>query len=983
MCLAAALAGSCGSTPPPPAISQINPAALCSLDASRSFSIQGSGFLKGEILPTVTFNDVKSVTPSVTVTASELGGCTDSQCTTLLVSVPSAQLPQGTYNLIIKNACEQETCLSTQIGPPAQVEVIGPPTLSAVTPPVICQGQGMLTLTGSGFHASAVVTVGGAKSTGFSVMNDGTTGVATFSGMLPVSMVNQTTLTAIPQDVSIENVAGCSASLASAVAITPGPSILFVDPPVVPANYSIQATVYGSSIASPVKGVQIAPNGSSNFTDVAITTDPQRPNRVLITLPGNLSAGSYDLRLNDQTTCSAMLPNAIRVVATPTLTVNTPSPSFGAFGANTAVSISGTGFVSTPRAYIAVNGGAAGVSASALRAVTFGSATALTAVVPTGISAGSYDLIIVNPNGSYGIRAAAFTVTQAAQPPPVVSSIAPSSVVVATNAAIAVLGSNFRSPAIVPTCYDMNNNALAGAMSTVLTSLPSAITATLNAPAGSIYCVLRVRNGDNNTFFDYSAVGVTNAGLNLTGYKAGPNLITGRRAAAAAAGRPTQVARYVYVAGGDNGTDNAPQSSVEMAASGLDGTLSAFATASQPLPKALSFLGLVNVGRFLYAVGGFDGTAAQRGVYRAELLDPLNAPQFSDVDVRPDMTQGLSAGVYSYRISAVMAAGDANNPSGETLAGDFFPVQVPMLSMGKLQLVLYFKQVPGAQAYKIYRSVAANDAAGGERLLAMVNDNGMATQSYIDNGQTTPAGAQPLPLGSIGAWKTLPQLNTARIGTGVVAAPAPNMAGTFYLYALGGNSGTPSTATSLSSVEFLTLTLQNGGAQQDTSPTWTTATQALPTARWLVPGLFATNAQNSVVPANQTFIYASSGISSSLATATLDRPVYVAQVGAAGQPGAFTSTGSVGVNAAGFGAALVNNQMYAFGGLQAGTPSTASVSANLSSGTNLGNFNALGSGTLTIARALHATAIESAFIYQLGGIGAGATLLRSSEQTIW
>ena len=77
------------------------------------------------------------------------------------------------------------------------------------------------------------------------------------------------------------------------------------------------------------------------------------------------------------------------------------------------------------------------------------------------------------------------------------------------------------------------------------------------------------------------------------------------------------------------------------------------------------------------------------------------------------------------------------------------------------------------------------------------------------------------------------------------------------------------------------------------------------------------------------------------------------------------------MNGAGFGAALVNNQMYAFGGLQGGTPSTASVSANLNAGPTLANFNAPGSGTLTIARALHGTAIESAFIYQLGGLGAG------------
>ncbi len=983
VCLAGSLAVSCGSNPPPPVIDAISPAALCELNGTRGYTLTGTGFLKNDMLPTVTFTNISSM-QSVTTQASEASGCEGQNCTSLSVSLSASELPAGTYNVVVKNNCTLDTCISAQIGPPAQVVVVAAPTLTAVTPTVMCQGQGSLTLTGSKLYAGAVVSVGAAKSTSLTVSSDGLSATAMFSGMLPLSSMNQTTLAYDPQDVTIENVPGCSASLPAAVTVTPGPAILFVDPPVVPANYSIAATVYAASVASPVSSVQIAPAGTSNYTTLTINTDPLRPNRVLVTLPGNLSAGSYDLKLNDQTTCSASLPSAIKVVATPTLTVNTPTPSFGALSANTAVSVTGTGFVSTPRAYVAVNGGASGVSASALRAVTFSSATALTAVVPSGLGAGTYDLIVVNPNGSYGIKTAAFVVTQMNQPPPVVTGISPSSVVVATNAAITVLGNNFRTPTLVPSCYDASNVLLGGAMANVMTSSATSISATLNAPANSIYCTLRVRDGDNNTFFDYSAIGVTNAGLNLTGFKATANsLVTARRAPAAAAGRPTQVARYVYVAGGDNGTNNNPLSSVEVASSGLDGTLSTFSTVSQPLPKALSFHGMVNVGRFLYVVGGFDGTAASKAVYRAELLDPLNAPQFSDVDVRPDMTQGIAPGVYSYRISAVMGTGDANNPGGETLASDFFPVQIPTLSMGSLQLVLYFKQVPGAQSYKIYRTLNAGDAAGNERLLATVNDNGQATQSYIDDGKTAPAGASPLPLGSIGAWKTLASLNTARVGAGVVAAPDPTTAGTFYLYALGGNSGTLTTVTTLSSVEFLTITLTGGGAGQTTAASWTNATNSLPTARWLGPGLFATKEQNSNVAAASTFIYQSSGISSDLATATLSKPVYVASVGAAGQPGTFADSGSVGVNGAGFGAALVNNQMYAFGGLQGGTPSTASVSANLSAGPTLANFNALGSGTLTVARALHGTAIESAFIYQLGGLGAGATVLRSAEQTIW
>jgi len=84
------------------------------------------------------------------------------------------------------------------------------------------------------------------------------------------------------------------------------------------------------------------------------------------------------------------------------------------------------------------------------------------------------------------------------------------------------------------------------------------------------------------------------------------------------------------------------------------------------------------------------------------------------------------------------------------------------------------------------------------------------------------------------------------------------------------------------------------------------------------------------------------------------------------------------------GVALVNNQMMTFGGFQAGAAVTNSDSANLNTATSLANFNALGSGTLKLTRALAGTAMESAFIYQLGGANGGVNSAQNTtEQTIW
>lgn len=978
--LASSLVVSC-ATSLVPKISQIVPPGACDSLPQRTFTINGSDFLNGGKLPQVTFTKTDDPNVKVTVSATSVTGCTDQSCTALEVSVPKEQLPVGRYNVSIQNDCSGD-CTSKETGSPAQVDVVTPPQLTDVTPKQLCAGNTTVSLTGSNFYQYGTVLLDTAMSSTVTVSSDATTATAAFSGPLPVSAIDSVTNNPVPLDVTMRNAMGCESVLQKAVVVTAGPSILFVDPPAVPAGYAIQATVYASGVSGSVQRAQIATAGSSAYISLPVVTDPTHPNRVLVTLPGNLAAGTYDLKLDDLTSCSAFLAGAIKVVASASLTVTSSSPAFGDPSQNTAVAVAGAGFVSTPRAYVAMNGGSAGVSAAALQAVTFRSATSLSAIVPKGLSPGAYDLIVVNPDGSYGIQSKAFTVTQPTAPPPVVSTIAPSSVVVATNASITINGSNFRSPTVTPSCYDGAGNVVTGSVATVVTSAAQTITATLNAPAGSLYCVVRVTDGDNQTYFDYSAVGVTNSSLNLTGFKAGSALTTARRAAAASAGRPTQVARFVYTVGGDSGTDNQPLATVEAASTGLSGDLGSFFVLSQKLPKALSFLGVVNVGRFLYAVGGFDGTSAVTSTYRAELLDPLNAPQFSDVDVRFDKAQGLDPGVYTYRISAVLQNADANNPGGETLAGDFFPIQLPSISGGKLQLVLSWKQVAGAQSYRIYRSPKVNAVAGQELLLATVTDNGMVTQSYQDKGIDTPAGAAPLPLGSTGVWRALQPLNTARAGAGIVAAPDPVKAGTFYLYALGGNSGTLSTPVLQSSVEYMTITVVNGGSQQNTG-NWTVSTTSLPTARWLTTGLYATSAQNSVIPAGQVLIYSGTGSSANLATGTLDRPVYVAQVSATGQPSAFTNSGSVGALRSGFGGVLVNNQMIAFGGFQATTPSTASDSARLTTPLTLMNFNSLGSGVLLTARALQATAIESAFIYQLGGVGVGGAALTTSEQTIW
>jgi hypothetical protein len=535
------------------------------------------------------------------------------------------------------------------------------------------------------------------------------------------------------------------------------------------------------------------------------------------------------------------------------------------------------------------------------------------------------------------------------------------------------------------TCYDANSMQVTGATASVTAVGGSGNTAnvSMTAPNGSQFCTVRLTNQDG-TYFDFSAIGVTNSSLNLTGFKAGSNLLIARRALAAVAGRPTAVARYVYAIGGDSGADNAPKASVEAATTSLSGTLGAFSTLSQALPKSLSFLGATVIGRFIYAVGGFDGAAASKNVYRAEILNPLNAPQFTDINYIYSNTAGLTGATYIYRVSAVLSAADANNPGGETLASDFFPIQVPTLGAGFLQVQLYWPTVTNAASYNIYRTVL-NGSAGTEKLIGSVQNNaGNMTQTFTDTGSAMPMGAAPLPLGSTGSWSAaLPAMATARIGAAVAAAQDPSNPNLYYLYAVGGNSGTLTAPTALSSAEFLPITISNNGTVQTQSfTTWTVAASTLATARWNAAGLPATSANNSLIPAGTTNLFVGGG--STTGITAFSNKVEVAQVKAGGQLAAFTDCGEKNQPRPAYGGALVNNQMMSFGGFAAGAATTASDSAQLGSATTLTNFNSLGGGVLGQPRALQGTALESAFIYQLGGANAGVnTAQNTTEQTIW
>jgi len=126
----------------------------------------------------------------------------------------------------------------------------------------------------------------------------------------------------------------------------------------------------------------------------------------------------------------------------------------------------------------------------------------------------------------------------------------------------------------------------------------------------------------------------------------------------------------------------------------------------------------------------------------------------------------LSTGSWTYRVSAVTAA-------GETLAG--YPLKTEV-AMGENSIVLNFDAVPEATGYKVYRTDVVDSEDEITYFLADITDGATTTftddgSASVDTGLPAPDGIKPLPPGSLTRWKVLDdgagnpiELNTEREG---------------------------------------------------------------------------------------------------------------------------------------------------------------------------------------------------------------------------
>ena len=970
---------------PAPHLTAVQPAQVCSAQGPVTLTATGSGFLTvGAMTPTVSFSSTG--VPLVVRGGISASGCTAvtgsalsvQSCTSLTVPTPSGAFSRGVVYAVTITNPSPAACASSEV---VSFTGAAPPAISQVTPLTLCAGGGRLSLSGTNFEPGATVTAGSRTAATVSVADGGTSLTATFGagglGPLPVTLTNPS---------------GCGATAAQQVSVVPGPLLVFVEPRVAWSGMNTPVTVFGASVAVPIVKVQLAPSGSAAApVDLIFSLAPGHPDRPVAVVPRNTPPGVYDVLLSDQTGCPARLDSALTITANTTLVLTGVSPPFGWTGSATDITVSASngapspGFGPVPGVYLTPS--MTQSSVTKLKSVAVLSATGLATEVPAGLAPGSYDLIVVNQDGSVGVRTTAFSVT--ASHPPVVTSVMPGTL--STNVpsqVVTILGDHFRLPVVDFRCLSSAGVRFALQRLTVQSSTGASLSATVDTtryPAGA-NCIVVVTNGDDNSTAEFSSVVVVNSGANLTGFMAGPDLAIGRRSLGAAAGGFSQAARFVYAIAGDDGAS--ALSSVEVLPVDIFGTAGpAFFTQRYGLSAPRTQTTAVRIGRFLYVAGGTTTLGSTAGAMdtleRAVLLDPSTSPVNLSIDLNlvPQSQGGLDNGTFYYRVAAVMAGTDPFNPDGEGLPSDTFGLTLPPLNAYRVQVKLTWDAVPGAAGYRLYRT-AANGAAGTETLIADVAPPGAVVcptpTACTDTGAPELSTTVPLKPGSTGKWVPLSQrMSTGRAGPGVTWALDPALPDRAHLYVFGGlnDAGVAQT-----SYEYTTVSINSDGGAQ-TPSAFVSGTTALSTGRWRLGGFTITPSDSTFVGSN-TFVWAGPGSAANPATTVAS--LEGARVLPGGALTNFTPSSQPAPQHAGYGAFAAGDYLYLLGGAngqasqQTGTCQLAAAPAPPDFA-NIQNF----SPGLLVPRVDTGATVQSGYFYSLGGGLADGGVTRSIEYVLY
>lgn len=866
-------------------------------------------------------------------------------CETALLDVAPSAMAIGHQSVFLWNPAPADCEGST----PVELEIVSAPTVDEVSPEAVCTGGGTVTLTGRGLVEGTQVFAGEQELD------------TTWISEAAVE-VDTTPLAVGSYDLSVVIPGGCGAELSSALQVSETPLVFYVDPPVIHPNVETTLTAYVADLSGEVQEAWITDSAGVR-TEVEWRWDASDAGRLYFTPPAYMANGEYSLHLVQDGSCEGEFTGSFRMRRYSPIELDRLDPAFAWTFSRSPVEIyaleSGEPFQATPRVYLMGPDREAGTYP--LLGVRMEDDFLLRATVPESLPVGTYSLLVLNPDESMGLMEDALEVS--GQAPPTIEAVTPSSLDKSNPELVEILGRDFRDATVTLSCDDGSGPE---EVSTTVVSETYGLLEIQVPSTGynGAVCTVQVVNADGSAAV-FSAISVRNPSQNLFPWSAGPDMVEARRSPATDAARLDSVTRYLLAAGGDGGDTSTAMDSIEVADIGVYGELGTWTLLDQTLPGPRSGATLISLHPYVYVIGGHDGTSATDTLYRAEVLDPNDAPLIESVNMARKST-GLEPGTWRYRVSAVFPAYDYSNPKGEGLPSEPLILVLPEVSGGVLRPTLNWTSVDGAVRYRVYRSPSADAAQGSEELVAEVS-----TTSFTDTGLGTDPSVLPLVPGSLGEWKELNSLKTARaFHCSTLAYDPETDPENAYLYVGGGLDVDDNP---LDSVEYLKVRIE--GPKTQTTGAWKVSANTLDTARYGCAAYTIDAENHSVVELDESWVVFAGGMTKTKATGEAQAGL----VGNGGELDDWQSIQSISPARAGMGSASANDSLYAFGG-QKGEPNGTSTSAALTVAPDLANWNSL-STSLLRPRVWVGSAQESAVILIVGGETNDEAATRSTEWT--
>lgn len=397
-----------------PVVTAISPSAISSAGGT-AMTITGTDF---DGTPTVTLGGT-----SCPVTAS----------TATSITCTSPAHAAGAVNVVVTNSDTQTGTLTNTL------VYLDAPTVASVSPVAgALAGGTTLTITGTNFFTGLTVDIGGSACN--VVAQSGTSITCT-----------TTAHAAATAAIVVTNVDAQTGTLAAAFTYQPAPTVTSV---------AFNAGAVGGGTTVTVNGTGFLTGADVKFdTSTCVVTGVTATAITCIT-PAH-SAGTVNVTVTNTDTQTNTLTNAFTYQVAPT--VSTVSPAVGPIAGGTSVTVTGTGFQTSPSVSI----GSVGCT------VTASTSTSITCTTGARAS-GVVDVQVTNSDSQSGTKTDSFTYLDA----PTVSAISPAKGALGGGTTVTITGTNFYTGATVN---------IGGSSCTILSSSATSISCrTTSHAAGSV-----------------------------------------------------------------------------------------------------------------------------------------------------------------------------------------------------------------------------------------------------------------------------------------------------------------------------------------------------------------------------------------------------------------------------------------------------------------------------------------------------------------